>query len=214
MTNLRFTFLALCSFWLVFLLPDQAMSQTGKREDISELLEDGGLSETNNLLKFNIITPLAGDFNLALERTLSKRFTVQANAGIVLPFYLFDLTGIYNGLGLADPSQDLDNLSTGYSFGITPKFYFRGRAPEFYYLGFDYQYRKYRRDSNYDLVFVDYQFLSGYNMLFGTRFAFEFYVGLGVRSYRYQAQPGNPGMGVLNRTLPNLPFGLRIGIIL
>ena len=190
------------------------MQQTGQRDDISDLLDDGGISEASNLLKFHVLHPLAGDLSLAYERKISDRFTIQANAGKVIPFYLVDLSGIFNEIGLADPGQDLSNLSGGFSFGITPKFYLRDIAPEFYYLGLDYQYRRYNRDSQYDLVFTDYQFLFGYNRFFGTKIVFEMYTGLGVRHIQYQAQPGSIDLSVLNRIIPNLPMGMRIGIIL
>ncbi len=190
------------------------VAQTGQREDIAELLDDGGISEARNLLKFNVLNPLAGDLSLAYERKLSNRFTLQINAGKVVPFFLTDLSGPFVEFALADPAQDLSNLSGGFSFGITPKFYLKDIAPEFYYLGIDYQYRRYRRDSQYDLTFTDYQVLTGYNVFFGTRFVLELYTGLGVRSVRYQAHPGSSDLSVLNRIIPNLPIGLRLGVIL
>lgn len=207
--NSRWLILLLAILWL-----NPISAQTGKREDISELLDDGGISNAKNLLKLNLVQPLAGDFSLAFERQLSKKFTLQANIGKVLPFYLIDLSGLYNRIALSDPRQDLSNLTGGFSFGLTPKYFLRGLAPEYYYLALDYQYRRYNRTANYDLVFTDYQFLSGFSQFFGTRFVLEFYVGLGIRQFKYEAKPGNRDLSVLNRIIPNLPLGLRVGIIL
>lgn len=199
---------------LAFLWITPLHAQTGQREDISDLLDDGGVSQGNNLIKFNVFNALAGDLSLAYERKLSNRFTIQANVGKVVPFFLVDLSGLLTDIALADPRQDLSNLAGGYSFGITPKYYIRGNAPDLYYLGLDYQYRRYNRDINYDLVFTDYQILSGYHLLFGTRFVFELYGGLGVRQIQYLAHRGTVDLSVLNGIVPNIAGGLRIGVVL
>jgi|GEM_PF-6954773 len=205
------TWLTSLSFCLIFALTLPA--QTLITDDITSALEDGGLSSPQNVVKVDLLAPFAGELSIGYERVFNKWLSLDLTGGIGTSFYLIEFRNVLGIFGLADPTQDLSNISGGYSFSVAPRIYPQKRAPDLYFFHPGYRFQRINRSKNYDLVLEDYFIGFGYNVYLTPRLYIEYLGGLGIRSTSYRSQPGYPDLSELNMNTLSIPVSIRLGYI-
>lgn len=189
------TFLLLLSFEKVY-------TQSDSIQDNSFYFDDGGISARKNIIKINILSAINGDLPLYYERALSKSFSIEIGAGLLLPYYILELPQIFS------TEAEIINPDFGYSLWIHPKYYLQQNAPELNYFGVQIRKRNYNQN-NQTIVYTDVTLNYGLQLILGKRIAFDYNVGIGVRFKREKStSEKNVITGIA------LPIGIKIGIII
>lgn len=176
---------------------------TGKiqaqEESLSNYFNDGGISNSKNIVKINTFSILLGDIPITYERIIGQSFGIEVGAGMIIPLETpFDLLNSFSGKG--DPTN-------GYSIWVFPKYYIQHEAPEKNYMGFQYLRRKYQYENHSEITTsVTYNF--GLQLLLGKRFIFDYNVGVGFWfSDREEIYTDSRKAGVA------LPIAIKLGTI-
>lgn len=187
------------------LAQNNLLAQNDSIQDNSYYFDDGGVAGSRNLLKINLLAVVHGDLAFNYERILSKRFSLEVGAGILLPYHIPDAAELI----LEEfPIQDPKN---GYSLWIHPRYYVLDNAAERFYLGIQLRRRNYNLDNagNQTIIYSDITYNCGFQWIIGKRYVFDLNYGLGFRSITKKG----PGPDCENGTL-TIPFGIKLGIIL
>lgn len=187
--------------FLLFLigLSGSAFSQA---EDISQYLDDDGISTSKNLFTINLVSPLTGDFAGYYERVLFKRLTLEVGAGVVGPFYLFEWPSLKG-------KYDMNLGGLGYSFHLAPKLYFNDAAPEYSYIGPSWRMRHYVPENGPGLTVHDFTWNYGYHLFTRGNLMFGANIGSGVRFVSTE-ENGEKVFQIVDGVYPfNLRFGFR-----
>lgn len=140
--------------------------------DISQYFDDGGVSESKNILKINLASALNGDISVHYERAVASNVSIEVGVGKLLPFYNFELPKLYESdFGIKDP----DN---GFSWSLQSKFYvWSQNTLEEGYAGFQISQRRYATTSTYTDLTMNY----GVQLLLGKGFIVDLGIGIGGR---------------------------------
>jgi len=166
--------LIIISIWLLPLC--NLFAQTNGSSENSYFLDDGGISNSKNLLKVNVLSIVNGDLPFYYERVLSKSFSVEIGAGILLPYYLPELPRL-----ITNNENEIVDPAGGYSLWIQPKYYIQGKSPELRYFGLQFRKRNYNL-KNGVIITYDLSFITGTQLIFAKRMALDLSIGLGIHS--------------------------------
>ena len=171
--------------------------------ELSEYFADR-TTEAKNIIKINVLSIFAGDLPIYYERVITKQFTLEAGVGIILPFYVFEFSGLYS------EEQIITDPDGGYSFWFHPKIYF-WRAPDEMYFGLQYRFRKYY-ENDMSVTYSDYSINYGYQWILGTHFVVDANIGLGFR-VRNLPDDFDPWVEDYKKTTVVAPFGIKLGVL-
>lgn len=170
--------------------------------DISEYLDDDDITKATRMILINPGALLAGDVPLSFEQLVLKRLGLEVGAGVILPFYVWELWP----LDEAFPSGAAQK--TGYSLYLHPKLYLTSRAPEFHFIGIMYRRRQYNFEGAESLVSRDFTANWGYNVFIRDRYTFGIDTGFGWGFYGERGANGTPFDGNRFVYFNLLRFGL------
>ena len=179
-------------------------------DSLDYYFDDGGLSNTNNIVKLNCTGIFYGDYTMSFERKINSFLTIEAGLG------LWNGKLIFNAEYPVNIRMPIPKPTITYFF--QPRFYYRfkeeGNALEFMYSSFMYRKRKadLRSDSlsNYQMInFTDFFYTTGYQGYIGKRLTFDASFGFGFTFNNYTTK--NQLYGELVGTLYflNLKMGMR-----
>lgn len=172
------------------------IAQESDTTNIFYYFDDGGISNSRNVVKFNTLSILNGDLPVYYEVALNNAFTLEVGAGILLPYYFPKLNFFY------DEDFKINNPDFGYSIWVHPKFYGKREAPQNYYIGIQYRRRNFNQD-NQEIVYVDYTFNVGMQLIMKDRLIFDYNVGVG---YKKDIKDTNSIFAVM-------PIGIKLGYL-
>ena len=188
--------------YILLISHHKVIAQNDSIQDNSYYFDDGGISESKNLVKINVLSIVNGDLPVYYERIIGKSFSIEFGAGILLPYYIPELPQLF----LDEP--EIENPDFGHSLWIHPKYYIQHEAPELNYLGIQFRRRSYTQD-NQAIIFTDLTFNYGLQLIVGKRLVFDYNVGVG---FRYKTQESlNIEKEISGLALP---IGTKLGIIL
>ena len=186
--------------FILLLLHNKVIAQNDSIQDNSYYFDDGSISESKNLVKINVLSIIIGDLPVYYERIFGKSFSIEIGAGILLPYYIPEVTQLFsNKSEIVDPNF-------GYSIWLHPKYYIQ-QAPELNYFGIQFR----RRNYNQTIICTDLTFNYGLQFILGNRFILDYNVGLG---FRFKTQKSPNIEKEINEVVPVLPVGVKLGIIL
>ena len=188
--------------YILLISHHKVIAQNDSIQDNSYYFDDGGISESKNLVKINVLSIVNGDLPVYYERIIGKSFSIEFGAGILLPYYIPELPQLF----LDEP--EIENPDFGHSLWIHPKYYIQHEAPELNYLGIQFRRRSYTQD-NQAIIFTDLTFNYGLQLILGKRFVFDYNVGVGF-SFKTQKSLN------IEKEISGvaLPIGVKLGIIL
>jgi hypothetical protein len=140
------------------------------QESVSDYLDDGKYSSSKGALKINAFALASGDLSLTYELILGKVFSIEASAGVLLPY---GMESVFAGLTWAEDwtfSRD-----GGYSLRLATSYKLNGMGGEGWNYGFDILYRNSRnyRDSGIDRKETNLMAYSGYELPYMGRLTME-----------------------------------------
>ena len=176
-------------------------AQSDSTRNASWYFDDGGISESKNILKINVLSVITGDLPLYYERVISRSFTIEVGAGLLFPYF------IPNSIQNEFDSEPLESPDIGYSIWIHPKIYLRQEAPELDYIGVQYRKRTYRQNGESNSL-TDITLNGGLQIMPLSRMVFDFNIGLGISfNDENSTAPEDRIAGVA------FPIGVKIGYI-
>ena len=188
--------------FILLILQYKVIAQNDSIQDNAYYFDDGGISESKNLFKINVLSIVNGDLPVYYERILGNSFSIEVGAGILLPYYIPELPNLLSG------ESEIENPDFGHSLWIHPKYYIQHEAPELNYIGVQFRRRYYNQDDQ-PIIYTDLTINFGLQLILGKRFVFDYNLGIG---FRYKTQKSihmkNEISGVA------LPIGIKLGIIL
>ena len=141
---------------------------------ISEYLDDGEFYEKKNILKVNASSLIIGNLPILYERAVSPFISVEAGAGIILPWYVNELSQLF----IHEPI--ITKPTGGYSFSGELRFFPFTEAPEEFYMGLLYRHRDYKQDDQ-RIIFTDIVMNTGRQVPVGEVLMLEYGWGIGFR---------------------------------
>lgn len=140
------------------------------QESVSDYLDDGKYSSSTGALKINAFALASGDLSLTYEQFIGKVFSIEASAGVLLPY---GVESVFAGFTWAEDwtfSRD-----GGYSLRLKTLYKLNGMGGEGWNYGFDILYRNSRnyRDSGIDRKETNLMAYSGYELPYMGRLTME-----------------------------------------
>lgn len=142
--------------------------------------ESRSFSEGKNLFKINLSTIINGDIVFYWEKVLGNSFTIETGAGILLPYYTFELADAMFNSDVVSEQFNIDEPGSGFSLWLQPKIYPKKIAPEANYWGLQYRLRNYYLD-NKNVQYHDIALNYGVQMIFKNNFILDYTFGIGAR---------------------------------
>ncbi len=156
-----------------------SLNSTLTGQDLSEVFDDGGLSQRKNLIKINIVPLFQGELTFNYERILTDHITAEVGLGFQLPYYMPDI-----GMFLNDGSATIEKPAFSVQWWLFPKYYFQA-APEMGFVGVILRQRKYDTNEN-DYNITDIMYSYGIQMFKGDKMLIEFNIAIGYRLQKNQ----------------------------
>ena len=201
MEKIKYQIQILLTAFLLFAFQQPIQAQKDSTNNISHYLDDGGLTDVNQVLKVNVISIVNGDLPLYYERAFGKSFGIEIGAGILLPYYTSPrLSGIFS------QKFEINNQNLGYSIWFQPKYYVRRDALDSYYIGLQFK----RKDFNQNIktqVITGYTLNYGFQFILGKRIIIDLSAGLGISSLKTKQRQNN----AIKITALTIPLDLKIG---
>ncbi|WMJ75512.1 hypothetical protein RCC89_20455 [Cytophagaceae bacterium ABcell3] len=173
-------------------------------EDVSALFDDGGFSNSKNVIKFNILSVYVGDIAFFYERAFGDKFSIEIGGGPLMNYYNPEFFGLYAGMD----APEIVDPSGGYSIWVNPRIYFHG-APLNLYTGIQYRRRHYFQTSANDIIFNDIAYNAGVQLDIWGRVILDYNVGVGVRLFEPENQFSARSLG----SHFILPITLKLGYL-
>ncbi len=199
------------SLFLFVLANLSLISQTS----VDDALDDGGMQDAKNIIKFDVIRPFEGIIGLGYERVLFDFFSTEVSFGYTPGYYLFDAVSSSDNLYLKEQAFN------GFAFAIQPKFYFASNAPELNSFGPMYKQRYYDFGNAKQITERDILLNYEIQLRSGERFIFSYSAGMGIRKRVYsRAFHNDPSLssivisGLEDKIDLIVPFSLKIGYLL
>lgn len=170
--------------------------------DISQYLDDDRITNATRLLMVNPGALLAGDLPVTFEQLFLKRLGVEVGAGVILPFYIWELWSLRD----AFPNGAVQK--PGYSLYFSPKYYLTKRAPEHHFFGAMFRRRQYNFEGAEPVIVKDYTINYGLNRFIRDRYILGFNTGFGIGTYGERSLNGTPFDGFRFVTIYLIKFGL------
>lgn len=181
---------------------DTLQAQNDSIQDNSYIFDDGGISESKNLIKVNVLSIINGDLPFYYERILSKSLSIEIGAGILLPYFVPELPQLFSD------EPEIENPDLGYSIWVNPKYYYHQKAPEMGYMGIQYRRRNYNVE-NESIILTDLTVNFGFQLNFGKRLVVDYNIGAG---YKFKTLKS---INIKNKPSEvSLPIGIKLGFIL
>lgn len=143
-----------------------------QEDDVSQYLDDGGISLSKNILKVNLANVLIGEVPVSYERILGDAFGLEVGGAYILPYYggtlLDEFTGNYHS----------GYPSSGKGFMVSPRYYMGREAPEKRHIGLQYRRRFVSYSNLSSEVRTDFSLVSGSQWVLGNRFVLDMESGL------------------------------------
>ncbi len=174
--------------------------------DISYFFEDDP-SYLRNIIKFNLISPLTGDYSVYYERKLSDVITLEIGLGFFSPEYsLINVSGPFHFGGYSSTNED---INPGLSIWLQPKFFFLETAPESGYVSFGYGQKRFQANGE-NIELNEYVLTIGNQFQIHDDLTFGFEYGYGIRD----RQPYNFTEGYFDDMDVLMIVGIKVGYIL
>lgn len=165
----------LLAILVVFFANNIIIAQNDSTDNMSYYFDDGGISESRNILKLNVLSTINGDVSMSYERIFNPSFGLEVGLGVIVPFYITEFP--YFLLG----DEPITDPTFGYSVCFQPRYYLFGEAPELIYIGLLVRERKYvYNDEN--IVLTDLVLNYGGQYSIGRRMTFDYSFGIGIRA--------------------------------
>lgn len=160
---------------LAFLFSNLAVwSQNNNTNDVSIYFDDGGISESRNIIKLNVLSTVNGDVPFNYERILNDAFSIEVGIGLLLPYYYPEEPQLYyNKVNNTEPGL-------GYSLMVMPRFYYLHSAPEVFYTGVQWRRRSFYRGGE-NIIRNDITVNYGIQFVLGRRILLDGSIGVGFR---------------------------------
>jgi hypothetical protein len=186
--------------FFVVLLPFLSLAQDNSQAN-AYYFDDDEISSSRNIIKVDAISLIHGELPITLERTITRRFSVEGGLGILLPYYVHDFLPLI----FDDERQRFTNNKFGSSVWLKAKLY-EDRAPDLHYIDFTLHRRNFAENS-----VTDVSFGLGNQLIIGKRLAFDYGFGVGVRfqnttSEEYIFDP-DMGMTII------IPLQIKLGYL-
>ncbi|MDH6355212.1 hypothetical protein M2132_001549 [Dysgonomonas sp. PH5-45] len=175
----------LTAFLYILLFSSVAFAQK-KTSGIDQYLDDGGFSNAKLLGKVNLTSIYQGDLHLSMEYLVSKEFSVEAGAGVLLGYYNDD--PLNNFIDTGDDS--LKNPKMGFSLSAVLKYYKDGM--DFFYISIPGR----ARFIPGQIQLYEVSFAPGKQWVWDNRLLLDVSIGLGIqhqksmdsKSYAFHAE--------------------------
>jgi len=182
-----------------------------QQNTISDLMNDGGLSTTTNIIKTDVFEYLKGNIPIIWEHRFSDNFAIEGGIGLLInnltqPILKYDILNrsIYKG------------LNGGFSLHIAPSYYTNGF--ESFHFGFEYNYHNYTNQVETNEI----NFKFGKQWFITRRFALDLSLGLGLNfetpidgsSYVFDSQINNKDLYGGEGMRMVVPASIKIGYVL
>ncbi len=157
-----------------------AFSQEDSADNSKYFDESTSFSEGQSLYKVNLATLINGDIAFFWEKVLSNSFSIEAGAGLLLPYYSFELADAMFQREDYEEPYHVDEVGSGFSLWFQAKYYPKKLAPEANYWGLQYRLRNYFIN-NETVSYHDIAFNYGFQMMFRNNFILDYTLGVGAR---------------------------------
>lgn len=182
-----------------------------QKSNISELMDDGGLSTTTDIIKTDVFEYLNANIPIIWEHRFSDNFAIEGGLGLltnsfIQPVIKYDL----------NKKPINENLKGGFSLHIAPTYYSNGF--ESFHFGFEYNYRNYLNQVESSEI----SFKFGKQWFLTRRIAIDFSLGLGLNfetpidgiSYVFDPDINNINLYGGEGLRMVIPASIKIGYIL
>ncbi len=205
----------------------------GKGKDDYDYFEKKESTNPKNVFKISLFEAIDGTFPLLFERVIAPKFTAELGLGVTTSSSGYaEIRSILGG-------SEYDNFVKGQtgSFVRIGVRYYPSRSdyvPEGPYFALEFQMKQFKFDAlkldaqgspiysapyqsttitNYDLA----RFVFGYQVLTGSNFTWDSYIGLGWRQHTFNGwykdeTSGKAILGDNSSSYPTLMIGVKIGI--
>lgn len=177
---------------IALLIATNSFSQASD-QDLTHFFDDGGISGSKNIVKLNIASVVTGDYAISIERVIRSNWSLEAGVGKLASYYNPDLYEYFQ-----DDLEDiqLTNPEGGYSYTISPKYYYLDDAPFEAYTAFEYRHRHFKYRNATSIYVNDYTFNYGFQFILYQKLMMDINWGLGFRFKRlekdnYQEETNN-----------------------
>lgn len=170
-----FKLVSLLSAFCLLLISGTMAQSLDSTRNVSDFLDDGGISGGKNIIKVNLAASASGDLAFSYERKLSDLFSIEVSAGYLLPFLLEQFPYFVE--------YDKDFYQTrlgGYSYSLQPKIYYFSQAMDSGYEAIKFTKRSYQQDGN-DIEYHTIILNSGYQLNLRKRLMLDWALGYGLR---------------------------------
>ncbi|WP_375559134.1 hypothetical protein ACE193_15510 [Bernardetia sp. OM2101] len=160
-----------CIFFLLLLLNCQSYGQ-GSSDSLDYYFDDEA-EKPIGALKINVSQIIYGDISFSYEQHIGNRIGLEVGLGYLLPYYISSL--------LTDKEDriKLKDIKSGYSYFVSPKFYFE-KNREFMYGGVRVRKRKFIQSANRTTTILEcIPHVGGNYYLIDSKWFFEFNIGIG-----------------------------------
>lgn len=176
-------------------------------DELSNYFDDGGISTAKNTVKFNLASAVSGDFTISYERILKSNWGFEIGFGRLADYYNPDLYEYFsNNEDLED--IEIPNPTGGYSYIISPKYYYLDDAPLDVYASIEYRYRFYDYINNTSITVRDITANYGFQFMVYKKLIMDVNYGLGFRAKTLEIN--NVEESTINLTMP---LSVKVGYL-
>jgi hypothetical protein len=180
-----------------------------------EYFDDGGLTGSLNVIKFGLITPIAGIPTVYYERSFGGSFSLEAGIGFMLPYAHGDGLALINQIFTNQKNNfEIDGVTSGFSWELQPKLWAKSKKDKVEGgYGLLYRNRTYTIGTTRVINYTDICGMYAYRYSFlPSHIVAELNFGVGVR---LKTDSDTSGTYSSSNATPNiaLPGNIKIGYI-